>query len=179
MNIPSTSAPPGFAALTERRSVRTFTATPVPQQVRQALLQAAAQAPSAHGARPIRFWVLDDLEIRRRLVAALPWFQALDTAGFAVMVLADPRVCVQSEYWPVDGAAATQNLLTAGQLWGLGSVWLGITPVENNVRAVKEVVVLPEGLEPVSIVALGFPAQRPAARAPYDLGPLLVEGRRR
>lgn len=70
------SSPPmgeglGVRGILSRRSVRRFTAEPVPPAVIERLLTAACAAPSAHNRQPWRFAVLPGLESRRRLAEAL------------------------------------------------------------------------------------------------------------
>jgi nitroreductase len=144
-------------AILTRRSVREFTGSPIQPEVRRALLEAANAAPSAHGRRPWRFAAIDSPELKAALVEAFPWFSPASSAGFLVLVLGKPDCCMQEEYWTVDCAAATENLLIAARALGLGSVWMGISPVKANVAKFLDLVQVPPGLVPFSLVAVGKP----------------------
>ncbi len=52
-----------------RRSIRKFTGQPVTRAALQRLLEAACMAPSAHNRQPWRFVVLQDHELRERLIS--------------------------------------------------------------------------------------------------------------
>lgn len=58
-----------------------------------------------------------------------------------------------------DCAAATQNLMLAARARNIGSVWCGLHPVEERARPVREILGLPANVMPLSLIALGHPAQ--------------------
>jgi F420 biosynthesis protein FbiB-like protein len=59
--------PSGAGVLTTRRTVRFYTADPVPAETVRKLLEAALMAPSAHNVQPTRFVVISSPEGKRRL----------------------------------------------------------------------------------------------------------------
>lgn len=59
--------PPGAGVLGARRTVRFYTAAPVPPEIVRKLLEAALMAPSAHNVQPTRFVVISSPEEKRRL----------------------------------------------------------------------------------------------------------------
>lgn len=58
-------------ALFSRRSIRRYTADPVPREVLLGLVEAAVWAPSAHNRQPARFALVDDAAGRERLARAM------------------------------------------------------------------------------------------------------------
>jgi nitroreductase len=150
-------------AIMARRSVREFTQEPVDASRRRVILEAAMAAPSAHGKKPWRFAIIDQKEMLERVVAVFPWFRPALCADFTVLVAGFPDACEQREYWTVDCAAATENILIAARALDLGSVWMGIAPVEDNIRKFLTIIDLPQGIVPFSLVAMGRPAD-PAAQ---------------
>jgi F420 biosynthesis protein FbiB-like protein len=54
-----------------RRSIRRYQSTPIPAELVEQLLDAAAWAPSAHNRQPWRFVVITDDATKRRLAAAM------------------------------------------------------------------------------------------------------------
>jgi F420 biosynthesis protein FbiB-like protein len=62
---------PFWDAVRARRSVRRYSEEPVSREAIERLLEAATWAPSAHNRQPWRFCISIDVEIRRRLVAAM------------------------------------------------------------------------------------------------------------
>ena len=95
------------------------------------------------------------------LADVLPFGKMLKTAPLGVVVCADLELARYRDYWAQDCSAATQNLLLAAHVQGLGAVWLGVYPLEERVAGVKQVLGLPEQIAPQSIVPLGYPAAKP------------------
>ena len=77
--------------LATRRTVRFYTDAPVPGDLVRVLLEAGAQAPSAHNAQPTRFVVIDSDAVKRRLAERMAqrWrrdLEALSTTEAAIQV---------------------------------------------------------------------------------------------
>ncbi len=72
-----------YALVRERRSIRRFERRPVPREKLLRILQAATRAPSAHNRQPWRFVVVQQVEVRRRLVEAMEasWREDLAREG--------------------------------------------------------------------------------------------------
>jgi nitroreductase len=148
-------------ALLDRRSIRKFRPGEVGDDAVETMLRAAMYAPSAGNQRPWHFVVLRE----RRLLDAVPRFhphaRMLPEAALAIAVCADLSLETHRGYWMVDCAAATQNLLLAAHGLSLGAVWLGIFPREERMRGMRELLRLPENVQPFALVAVGHPAERP------------------
>jgi len=43
---------------------------------------------------------------------------------------------------------------------GIGSVWLGVYPLEERVTAIQEILMLPENVLPLAVVSLGYPIEK-------------------
>lgn len=145
-----------------RRSVRTFDKRPVPRVDLETILGAGFAAPSAHGTRPFRVALFEDLEPREKMAAIMPWFKPIIEAPVALLVLADSTVSVNKGYWMVDCAAFTENVLVAARSLSLGTVWCGIVPVEENITSIKSVLDIPEPLIPFCAIAVGYPSDKDA-----------------
>lgn len=52
-----------------------------------------------------------------------------------------------------------ENMLLEATDLGLGSLWLGVHPKEDRIACMKDVCSLPEGVEPLGIMALGEPTK--------------------
>lgn len=149
-------------ALMTRRSIRRFREEPVPAETVDRLLDALFHAPSAADARPWQFCVIDRRDLLDRLSAAMPKCEMLDSAPLAILVCAEPAREKIPGFWPQDCAAATENLLLAAHGLGLGAVWIGLHPVADRERAVRDLLSVPPGLAPFALVAIGLAAERPA-----------------
>lgn len=61
------------------------------------------------------------------------------------------------EYWVQDASAATENLLLAAQGLGLGAVWSGVYPMEERVKEVQKILLLPKDIIPLNVIPIGYP----------------------
>lgn len=172
-----------FTAIHTRQSVSKVRPDPVPRELIERLLAAAAQAPNHHKVRPWRFFVLTGAArerlgeamaqaLLRRDPAALPEAVAAERAkplrapvliAVGVDRPSGPKV-VEIEN-VCAAAAATQNLLLAAQALGLGAMWrTGPAAFEPGVKAML-------GLAPeqhlVGFVYVGYPlAELPPPNRP-------------
>ncbi len=141
----------------ERRSVRKFTEEPVSPQDLEKLLQAAMHAPSAGNEQPWDFLVIENRETMEKIMEFHIYSTPLKTAPMAIVVCGDESKQKYKDYWIQDCSAATQNLLLEAVHLGLGAVWMGVFPMEDRVKAAKELFQLPESVIPLGIIALGHP----------------------
>jgi nitroreductase len=83
-------------------------------------------------------------------------------------VCADPAREKYAGFWIQDCSAATQNILLAAHALGLGAVWLGIAPGGERARQVADLLQLPQGVEPLALIAVGHPAETVEPLDRYD-----------
>ncbi|HDQ99827.1 MAG TPA: nitroreductase family protein [candidate division WOR-3 bacterium] len=157
---------PRLKALFARRSVRRYTGAPVAEADLRALLEAAMAAPSARDLQPWRFVVVTGRERLDRLAGIHPYAQMLKTAGACIAVCGDRKV--NADFWVQDCAAATENILVAAAMLGLGAVWLGVHPRAEREDALKQYLGLPEDFGLLCLIAVGHPAESPSPRTRYD-----------
>jgi nitroreductase len=149
-----------------RRSVRQFTGEPVgPADVR-ALLEAGMAAPSARNLRPWHFVAVTERRRLDELAAIHPYGKMLGQAGAAIIVGGDRDE--SPDYWLHDTAAATENILIAAPMLGLGAVWLGMWPRAEREEPVRRLLGIPERIAMASLIAVGAPAERPEPRTQFD-----------
>jgi nitroreductase len=150
-------------AIRTRRSIRKYQSRPVPEELLRQVLAAAMNAPSARNAQPWQFVVLDDRALLDQIPAFAPNAGMVRAAPLAVLVCGDLSLEISPGYWPVDCAAATENLLLAVQGVGLGAVWCGVYPREERIAGFRRMLDLPASIIPHSLVAMGYPAEQPAS----------------
>jgi nitroreductase len=146
-------------AIRTRRSVRHFTDQPVSAETITELLQAAMFAPSAANRQPWHFIVLNERTLLDEVPNVHPYAQMLKQAQAAILVCGDAVLAKGADYWVQDCAAATQNILLAAHALGLGGVWLGVHPNPDRIAAIRSLFSLPPDVHPLSLVALGYPAE--------------------
>ena len=152
-------------AVLTRRSVRTYTDAPVPEDITKSLLEAAMSAPSAGNQQPWQFVVIDDREMLHAITGVHPYANMLKLAPLAIVVCGDLAREKHKGFWVQDCSAATQNLLVAARARGLGAVWLGVYPLEDRVTGIRDLIGLPESIIPLAVVSIGYPAM---AQGPVD-----------
>ena len=154
-----------FDVVRARRSVRRFTSRQVTKaQVRQ-ILEAVNRAPSAGNLQAYQVYVVRDPEVRRRLDAASGDQGAVVEAPVALMFCAMPSrsaarygakgeqlFCIQ------DATIACAYAQLAVTALGLASVWIGAV---HEPEVVQEALRLDDGLWPVSLLPIGYPAEPP------------------
>lgn len=152
-------------AISRRHSIRQYIPKKVPDTVIEELLKAAMSAPSAGNERPWHFIVLTERSILDEIPKFHPYAAMLKQAQAAVLVCADTTLERHKGYWPLDCAAATENLLLAVTAKGLGAVWTGVFPTEDRVENLRRLLNLPGHIVPFSLIPLGYPAEE---KAPVD-----------
>jgi len=71
-------------------------------------------------------------------------------------------------FWVQDCSLAGENILIAAAGLGLGTVWVGVHPVAEFVRVVREIVGLPKHVTPLGLIYVGYPAEEKPARTQYN-----------
>ncbi len=151
-----------FEALEKRRSVRDFdTSREVDPEVVEELLRCACLAPSAGNVQPWRFLVVRDRRVREALARAALGQDFVARAPVVIVVCADLKAHSAAygrrgvELYSIqDTAAAVENLLLAATSLGLGSCWVGAFREGEAAIALG----LEEGLRPLALLPLGYPA---------------------
>ena len=155
-------------AIMGRRSIRAYTDEPVTDEQVETILRAAMAAPSAGNQQSWRFIVVRDAEKRAELAQATPYSRMVAEAPVAFVVCGDTRDEKHPGYWVQDCSAAIENALVAIHAIGLGAVWIGGHPVSERVDNIRRICRIPEGVVPMSMIALGHPAQEKPPAERYE-----------
>ena len=146
-------------AILSRRSIRKYTPIPVSDEELHRVLDAAMNAPSSSNGQPWHFVVIDERKVLDEIPRFHPYSNMLKEAPMAVVVCGDTTLEKTKGVWVQDCSAATENLLVAARAQGLGSVWLGVFPIEERMAGLKRLLGLPDNIIPLNIIALGHPAE--------------------
>lgn len=155
-----------WEAIRGRRSVRAFLDRPVTRETIEHILEAAIWAPSGGNAQTWSFVVATSPTEIRRIRIVSPGLLGDPPAVIVVCQdLAAARIkggkLGETFLAPVDAAMATQNLLLAAYAEGLGTC----TIASFHRGGIRRLLGLAEGIEPILLVSLGYPAQSPQAPA--------------
>jgi nitroreductase len=149
-----------------RRSVREFTGAAVAEPDIRALLEAGMAAPSASNRKPWHFVTVTDRRKLDRLAEIHPHARMLSTAGLCIAVCGDKTI--SPDFWVQDCSAATENVLVAAALLGLGSVWLGVHPRPDRESEITRYLDIPAGIGMLCLIAVGHPVAQPTPRTQHD-----------
>lgn len=153
-----------------RRSIRKYTAQPVEQEKIDYLLRCALMSPSAKRLNPWEFFVVTDTAVLRQLSGVKTYgSQMFDTAMAAIVVALDASL---TDTWQCDGAIAAQHILLAAEEQGLGACWCHICGREESERLVHELCAVPENLNVLCVISLGYKDEE---RKLYELDKLKYE----
>ena len=157
-----------FATIAGRYSVRGYKPDPVSDDLLEKVLEAARRAPTAANRQPFRIVVIrtEGREDELRRVYASRWFTQ---APLVIAVVAVPgeawRRMDDKPYDEVDATIAMDHLILAAAALGLGTCWIAAF----DPLAAREVLGLPDDVEPIAFTPLGWPDK---ARASTDRRPL-------
>ena len=142
-----------------RHSVRRYQDRVVDEETLLRILEAAHAAPTAANRQPVRLLVIREKE-------------GLQKVGKAANIYGAPAVVIvcasRAKAWTredgmnsavIDAAILTDHMMLEAASLGLGSVWI----CWFRADVLKKEFALPEELEPVNILALGWSAQEAAS----------------
>ena len=168
-----------LAQLHARKSVRAFADTPVPPEVKRAVLEAACAAPTAGNQQLYTILDITDQALKDTLadtcdhqpfIARAPmvlifcadcqkWYDAFAAGG------CEPRRPGAGDLWLAlsDANIAAQNAVTAAWSLGLGSCYIG--DILEHAETHRELLNLPEYVVPAAMAVFGYPTAQQLERA--------------
>ena len=164
--------------LHERKSVRVYENRPIEPEVKQAILDAAIQAPSAGNMALYTILDITDPQIKAKLAVSCDNQPFIATAPMVLIFCADYRrwydvFCahVAEVRKPdmgdlflaeADAIIAAQNAVVAAHSLGLGSCYIG--DITENYEFHKELLNLPQYVVPAAMLCFGYPTKQQLSR---------------
>jgi len=161
-----------------RKSVRVYEDRPVEAEVKQAVLEAALQAPTAGNMALYTILDITDPEIKAKLAVSCDNQPFIATAPMVLIFCADYRrwydvFCkyVDEVRKPdmgdlflaqADTLIAAQNAVVAAHSFGLGSCYIG--DITENFEYHKELLNLPQYVVPAAMLCIGYPTAQQLSR---------------
>jgi len=161
-----------YEAIISRRSIRRFTAQPVTHEQLLRLADCARMAAYGANLQPLKFALIETPALCNRVFDHTKWAGYLEnkapgpserpTAYLAI--LGDTTI---KNNFELDAGAAGMTILLAAEEMGLACCWLGAI----NRQRLTEILELPENLDLLYLIALGYPAEtsRPVAMKNGDV----------
>ena len=164
--------------LHDRKSVRVYEDRPIAPEVKQAILEAAIQAPTAGNMALYTILDITDQAIKDKLAVSCDNQPFIATAPLVLIFCADYRrwydvFCkyVEEVRKPdmgdlflaeADTLIAAQNAVVAAHSLGLGSCYIG--DITENFEYHKELLNLPQYVVPAAMLCIGYPTAQQLQR---------------
>lgn len=164
--------------LHQRKSVRVYENRAIEPEVKQAILAAAIQAPTAGNMALYTILDITDQTIKDKLAVSCDNQPFIATAPMVLIFCADYRrwYDVFCEYVPevrkpdlgdlflaqADTLIAAQNAVAAAHSLGLGSCYIG--DITENYEYHKELLNLPQYVVPAAMLCMGYPTAQQISR---------------
>ena len=167
--------------LMNRRSIRSYEARQIPDELLDIVLSAGIHAPSGMNTQGVRLVAVRDPETVALMSKLNGAVMGVDSdpfygAGCVVVVLADPEIYGG---WVEDGALALGNMMNAAPALGLGRCWIQRARQvfdSPEGKALLRKWGLPEHLRGVGNCILGYPSCDHPSPAPRKEGRILKIG---
>jgi len=162
-----------------RSSSRKFLDKQVPADIMHTLLSAGVHAPTGGNLQPYSIIKIEDPEVRKRLAELNLSQPYIEAAPVSLLFCIDWRRLKRwadlevapfgatssfRHFWISfqDTVIAAQNISTAADALGLGSVYIGT--VLECFREIRNMFELPDGVFPVVLLCIGYPEKRAEPR---------------
>jgi nitroreductase len=149
--------------VSSRYSVRAYEPTPVEEEKLQLVLEAARLAPTAANRQPFHLIVIatEGREAELQRIYSRNWFTQAPLIICACTVPDEAWVRMDGKsYADVDVTIAMDHLILAARSLDLGTCWVA----DFDPAVARKVLGLPDGIEPIVFIPLGYPADEPRAK---------------
>ncbi len=160
-----------FECIKTRRSIRAYQKKLIEDEKLIKILDAARLAPSAHNHQPWKFIVVRDKDKKQALIEACCGQEFVGDAGAVVVGLGLKKHRFKNgmNSNAIDVTIALEHMVLEAWELGVGSCWiLAFWPDK-----VRKILNIPEDIDIVGILTLGYPAESPPARPRKDLGEIV------
>ncbi len=144
-----------------RRSVRSYLDKEIPEEVLHKVLEAARLAPSASNRQPWKFVIVQDRNLRKRVMEASLLYNR--TQPFIAEASAIIAGCATNtshimpngmHSYPIDLTIALDHISLQAVKEGLGTCWIGAYDQDK----IREILHIPGDVTVVCLMTLGYPA---------------------
>ncbi len=147
-----------------RRTIRKYMQKDVPQEVLLRCVDAARLSPSGANRQPLKYVIVNDQELLKEVFSTLKWAGYLpgyqpsehEMPRAYIVIVLDKSIHENPGH---DAGIAAMSISMVAYDAGLGSCILGAVDREK----LRGILKMPDGLDIVLVVALGYPAENPVA----------------
>jgi nitroreductase len=148
----------------QRRSIRKYKKESISANVKEKIIEAGRQAPSASNKQPWHFIIVTDRVLKEKLSIG-KYAGFVKDADFVVVGVGLPSEPGYQRWAVVDVTIALQNMVIAAEVQGVGSCWIGSFD-ENEV---KQLLGIPKEAIVVALMPFGIPDENPVQRPKKQL----------
>ena len=121
-----------------RISVRRYEDKQVEKEKLMQILRAGMQAPSACNQQPWEFYVVTNPEKIKALSKATPYAGCAANAPVVIVPVYRKEGLIAPDFAQIDLSIAQENMWLETDAQGLGGVWIGIAPMEEQMEEVHK-----------------------------------------
>ena len=156
----------------KRYGVRAYKSDPVEDEKLQQVLEAVRLAPTASNREPFQLIIVGtkgkEADLGR--IYSRPWFVEAPLVICACAIPSQSWIRRDNKnYSDIDVAIAMDHLTLAAVDLGLGTCWIGAF----DPLAAREILCLPNEIEPVAFTPLGYPNDQPKEKTRKSIGELV------
>ncbi|HPY59720.1 MAG TPA: nitroreductase family protein [Methanospirillum sp.] len=144
----------GATIIKSRRSVRTFTDKPISEEIIKETLECGRLAPTAMNLQPWLLGVITDRDLLKKVADITDHGKFIADAAACFVVCGDKK----AKYYLEDCCAATMNMITCLQGFGVGTCWVAGDKKEYGVDICKHLEI-PGEYSLVSLIPAGYPKE--------------------
>lgn len=150
-----------------RRSIRSYEAKPISNEILEELINCARLAPSGRNVQPWEFVVITEKNMLDKISRIAEYGAFIKDAGACILV-----ICEDTKYYLEDGSAATENILLAAKSLGIGTCWVA-GDKKPYCSDILKLVNAPPGHKLVSIISLGYSSEEVGTHGKKNLKEVL------
>ena len=160
-----------FEAVRKRYSSRAYQDSPIEQEKLLRILEAARLAPSAKNLQDWRFVVVADKAKRKKLAEAAKNQMFIAQAGAIIAACSVENYVMRcgQRIGPIDVAIALEHIALQATAEGLATCWIGSFDADK----VRQILGIPENVEIVELMLLGYPADKAKEPSRVPLGKIV------
>jgi len=151
-----------YEKITSRRTIRKYAQRDIPEEVLSRCVDAARLSPSGANRQPLKYVIVDDQKLLTEVFSTLSWAGYLpdyqpseeEMPRAYVVILLDKNIRKNPGH---DAGIAAMSISMVAYDVGLGSCILGAVDREK----LKKILNVPDSLDIVLVVALGYPDENP------------------
>jgi nitroreductase len=150
-------------AIASRRSVRAFKSSAVEEEKLKRVLEAGRLSPSARNVQDRKFVVVRDKLTREKLMKAAKNQTFIAQAPVVIVAcgtIADYLMSCGQLSCPIDVSIAVDHMTLQAVEEGLGTCWVCAFSEPD----VRKILGIPDTVRVVTLLPMGYPAEKPAAR---------------